>query len=277
MQEVDSDVDLFHDFLRAHPRVVVLTGAGVSCASGIPAYRDAKGGWMHSTPIQHRDFIQRVEQRQRYWTRSFSGWPLIQDAQPNAAHVALAALERSGIVSLIITQNVDRLHQRAGSQRVIDLHGRLDRVRCLQCQRFFARVQMQQRLSAMNPDLELTPHGQTRPDGDVEVAGRQLTALQVPSCNQCAGTLMPDVVFYGGTVPADRVAQGMAAITEADALVAIGTSLQVYSGFRFCRAALSQGKPVALINPGVTRADEIASLKLSSPCGELLERVASDY
>jgi NAD-dependent SIR2 family protein deacetylase len=265
-----ADLDRLEYFVRRHPRLLVLTGAGISIGSGIPAYRDQNGSWLRSDPIQHQAFLDDPFARRRYWARSFSGWPGVAAARPNAAHHALARLERTGHLQLLITQNVDRLHQRAGSRRVVDLHGRLDRVTCLACGRHSSRRAMQHRLAAANPQLA----GVTAvlaPDGDAPVDDALAPGVTVPDCVQCGGILMPDVVFFGGTVPNTRVERCMRALEAADALLAIGSSLQVFSGFRFCRAAVAGGKPVAIINPGRTRADELASLRIAAPCERLLE------
>lgn len=170
---------------------------------------------------------------------------------------------------MVITQNVDRLHQRAGSHNVVDLHGRLDHVRCLACDAVHAREHLQGQLSRANASWQ-TPGSRSRPDGDAEVDEDWVRKLQVPHCTHCKGVLMPDVVFFGGSVPAERVQACVEALSQADALLAIGSSLQVYSGFRFCRHAQRLGKEIALINPGVTRADEMAGLKLKADCAPLL-------
>lgn len=269
MNEAIGEPDSLAQFLARHPRVVVLGGAGISAPSGLPTYRDRDGTWQHRTPIQHRDFLRDHATRQRYWARSMVGWPVMRDARPNAAHHQLAALEHAGHVELLITQNVDRLHQRAGSRRVIDLHGRLDRVVCLDCASVTEREALQSRLLAMNPDLCIAP-GTPRPDGDRDLPDSELAGFRVPACTRCQGMLMPDVVFFGGTVPRARVDSAMEALGRADALLAIGSSLQVYSGYRFCRQAAALGKPLAIINPGPTRADPLASLRLFLGAGEAL-------
>ena len=263
-----THLDTFRTFIREHPRVVVLTGAGISAAAGIPTYRDSSGVWRHSEPVQHSEFLNDHRRRQRYWLRSMNGWPTVRDSRPTQAHSALAALEQSGNIELIITQNVDRLHQRAGAKNVIDLHGRLDRVICLDCERFQTRDAIQQQMNLNN-----AAHPQEtskRPDGDAELDTDLEQAFTVPHCPECRGTLMPDVVFFGGTVPKLRVEACMEAIERADALLAVGSSLQVYSGFRFCRKAVELGKPLAIINPGKTRADDIANLKIQGDCQDLL-------
>ena len=253
------------DTIRSHPHLVVLTGAGISAASGIPTYRDHEGAWQHSKPIQHQEFVADPNQRKRYWARSMAGWRFIDRSQPNPAHQALADLERLGHVRLLVTQNVDRLHQRAGHQNVIDLHGRLDVVICMSCDRKLSRTALQIELEALNPDFSGLP-APVRPDGDADVEEHQLKSFRVPVCKACQGTLIPDVVFFGGTVPVGRVNAVKSAIHQADALMVIGSSLMVFSGFRFCRLAKELNKPVIILNQGRTRADDIADLKISGDC-----------
>jgi NAD-dependent SIR2 family protein deacetylase len=273
MSSLNADIRLLSTFLQSHHRVVALTGAGISAASGIPTYRDAGGTWRGQAPVQHQEFITDPARRRRYWARSLIGWPAIRDARPNAAHLALARLQQRSALDLIITQNVDRLHQRAGSRRVVDLHGRLDRVRCLSCAALLGRETLQHDLLRANPGCQQTAL-KNLPDGDADLPTAPEDRLRVPGCARCGGVLMPDVVFFGGSVPRSRVQSCGQAIREADALLAVGTSLQVYSGFRFCRLAAELGKPIALINPGKTRADHLAAVKLTSDCGPLLGRVA---
>ena len=276
MTDLNYDTEQLTRFLEANPRVVVLSGAGISASSGIPTYRDGAGVWQHNKPITHQEFLQDAVRRQRYWARSMAGWPAIRDARPGAGHRALSELERAGNISLLITQNVDRLHQRAGSQQVIDLHGRLDRVSCLDCGTFYDRESIQHLLLRDNnsPLYRVTS---ARPDGDADLPDDYVDSFTPPSCKNCCGLLMPDVVFFGGTVPKPRVASCIDAIEQSDALLAIGSSLQVYSGFRFCRQIIAAGKPLAIINPGSTRADDLATLKIRQDCGPLLQRVANAY
>ncbi len=250
---------MLQEFLHRYPRWVVLTGAGISAASGIPTYRNDRGEWQRSEPIQHRDFIEQAAKRRRYWARSMAGWGFVGSAQPNAAHRELVRLEQAGHITLLATQNVDRLHQRVGHRHVIDLHGRLDRVTCLDCAAMIERAAFQQELESLNPGWSRQVAAQ-RPDGDADVADAIVEAMQVPDCAACGGMLMPDVVFFGGSVPRGRIAAIEAAIREADALVVLGSSLTVYSGFRFCRMADAMNKPLAIINRGATRADDLAAL-----------------
>ena len=260
--------------LNKYKNIFVLTGAGISLPSGIPTYRDSKGQWTGSQPIQHGDYIKDPAMRQRYWARSMVGWRNFGKAQPNAAHRALAEAEQSRRLSLLVTQNVDRLHQRAGSDQVVDLHGRLDQVVCLDCGDLSKRAAMQVRLEAANAGFDVQA-SQLRPDGDADVSDALIAQVRVPECQQCAGVLKPDVVFFGDNVPRDRVAQCQQALAESDALLVIGSSLQVFSGFRFCRQASERGIPIFSINPGETRADEMINHKSAVPAEELLHEWAS--
>jgi NAD-dependent SIR2 family protein deacetylase len=262
------------EFIQRYPRLLVITGAGVSAASGIATYRDRNGVWQASTPIKHQQFVDSSNFRKRYWARSFVGWPAVAEAQPNEAHFSLCALEKMGHIELLITQNVDRLHQRAGSTNVVDLHGRLDLVVCLHCTARSSRHHLQAQLVARNPGLR-PGLGVPRPDGDFELSDACCT-LNVPDCDHCGGILKPDVVFFGGTVPSTRLQSCMNALDQADAVLVVGSSLQVYSGFRFCRRAVEKGMPLALVNQGKTRADDIATLKIEAPCAEVLTQTLGD-
>jgi len=268
-------VDTLKHILERHARWVVLTGAGISADSGIPTYRDSGGKWLGADPILHQEFIQSPAKRQRYWGRSMLGWPGVRDAAPNRHHRALTRFEQADKIEALITQNVDRLHQRAGSQRVIDLHGRLDRVRCFDCGAGFERDAIQQRLLALNPH-NAQPSQALRPDGDADLSDELVASIQVPHCSACGGLLMPDVVFFGGTIPRERVSACEAALSRADALLVVGSSLQVYSGFRICRQAIDQGKPLVIANEGTTRADDIASFRIHSHALTTLSCVLED-
>jgi NAD-dependent SIR2 family protein deacetylase len=247
---------------------VALTGAGVSTDSGIPAYRDEDGQWVQSAPMQFRDFVGSELARRRYWARSMVGWERMAKAQPNAAHRGFAELEQRGWLRLLITQNVDGLHSAAGSQRVVDLHGRLDRVVCLSCKVLSPRAELQSRLVADNAQF-LAEKFELRADGDVELSV-DYERFRLASCTACGGVLKPDVVFFGENVPAPRVEQSMSALDGAKALVIAGSSLMVFSGFRFARAAARLGVPIVVLNRGKTRADELAALRLDGNVGELL-------
>jgi NAD-dependent SIR2 family protein deacetylase len=244
-------------------RLVVLTGAGLSTDSGIPDYRGP--GSRARQPMTYQEFLSGPEARQRYWARSHLGWSRMRTASPNAGHRALAALHPE----LLITQNVDGLHSRAGSRNVIDLHGRLDAVRCMACGHLLARAGLQRQLLASNPAWAGI-EGRVAPDGDVDLDGRDYGGFLVPDCPQCGGVLKPDVVFFGENVPRHRVEQAFAGIAAADALLVVGSSLMVSSGYRFAEAAAAAGKPVAAVNLGKTRADHLLALKINAPCEEAL-------
>ena len=262
-------------FIARHPRIVVISGAGCSVASGLPAYRNEAGAWTHPRPVLYPDFIRDGRVRQRYWARSFGGWPRFAAARPNPAHLALAALERSGHIDGLITQNVDGLHQAAGSERVTDLHGRLDWVRCLGCGRRSPRAGLQQALAERNPAWD--PQAvRSAPDGDAAVADGVEAAFRVPDCASCGGVLKPDVVFYGQTLEPATAAAAQARAAAAAALLVVGSSLMVFSAFRLVRDAASRGIPVAAINLGVTRAEALLELKLRADCVALLPRVLTE-
>lgn len=256
-------------FLRAHPRLLVLTGAGVSTGSGIPDYRDADGQWKRRPPITGQVFRGDPLQRARYWARSLIGWPLLATAQPNAAHRALARLQSAGRVCRLVTQNVDGLHQAAGSREVIDLHGRLDVLICLACGERSPRSEFQIRLHEANPNWAYST-AEALPDGDADLENVDFSRFVVPACTACGGMLKPDVVFFGENVPRARVDATFAALAEADALLVVGSSLMVYSGYRFAVAAQERGLPIAVLTQGRTRADPLQPLKIEAPCGEVL-------
>lgn len=253
---------------RAH-RLFVITGAGCSTDSGIPDYRDADGQWKRTPPVTYQAFMGELATRQRYWARSLLGWPRFGLAAPNGTHAALAALETRGKLQVLLTQNVDRLHQRAGSRAVIDLHGRLDQVRCMGCEARLPREDFQHLLLAHNPAWDQLTAAQA-PDGDADLDDVDFSRFQVPACPHCGGILKPDVVFFGENVPRERVASVHAHLQQADAVLVVGSSLMVYSGFRFVQAAAKAGLPVAALNLGRTRADDLFSLKIEQPCAPAL-------
>ncbi|HEX7325371.1 MAG TPA: NAD-dependent protein deacetylase [Rhodanobacteraceae bacterium] len=268
-REPSANVARLAAWLAQHARVAVITGAGVSTQSGIPDYRDANGDWKRSPPVQYADFVHHEATRRRYWARSFTGWPMFAAAQPNAAHRALAELERRGKVAALVTQNVDRLHQRAGSRDVIDLHGRLDVVRCLSCNRRTPRDDFQARLRTANPAWRESV-APIAPDGDADVEGRDFDKFNVPACDACGGILKPDVVFYGESVPRTTTEAAFAAVEAADGVLVVGSSLMVWSSFRLVRAAHQRGMPVVAVNHGHTRADDLLAFKLDAECGAAL-------
>lgn len=252
-------------FVETHQRLFVLTGAGCSTNSGIPDYRDSNGDWKRTPPVRFQAFVAEDMTRRRYWARSMIGWPRFGRARPNDAHHALARLEARDRCRLLLTQNVDRLHQAAGSKAVIDLHGRLDLVRCLTCSATTRRADVQNELQCLNADW-VDLDAAALPDGDADLDHLDFSGFAVPSCRACGGLLKPDVVFFGENVPRDQVAAAQAAMEEADAMLIVGSSLMVYSGFRFAQMAARRGIPIAAINLGRTRADELLTLKVEERC-----------
>ena len=247
----------------------MLAGAGVSTDSGIPAYRDANGVWKSGAPMLNDDFRRSAAARQRYWARSMHGWPRVSGARPNAAHRALARLEKLGRVEVLVTQNVDGLHHRAGSDKVIELHGALARVDCLDCGASHCRDAVQRVMESENPGFAIAP-GASAPDGDADLGAADIDAFRVPSCARCGGTLKPAVVFFGDNVPRSRVEQAFEALHRADAMLVVGSSLMVYSGFRFCERAAHLQRPIAAINLGRTRADALFDVKVEASCATAL-------
>jgi NAD-dependent SIR2 family protein deacetylase len=263
-----------HDFVQCHPRLFVLSGAGISTDSGIPGYRDENGEWKRSPPITLQEFLGSLASRQRYWARSMIGWPVVAEAQPNAAHFALARLEAAQHVPTLVTQNVDGLHQRAGSSDVIELHGSIGAVTCLDCGTRHARATIQQMLEADNPAL-LDVIAEPAADGDAHLEWHDLGGFRIPACPNCGGLLKPSVGFFGENVPRVTVDEATRALEAADAMLVVGSSLMVYSGYRFCVWAQKMGKPIAAINLGRTRADPLLALKVAAPCAETLTALAA--
>jgi NAD-dependent SIR2 family protein deacetylase len=260
--------------LAASRRCVVLTGAGVSTESGIPDYRDRMGAWKRSPPMSYQEFIGSHAARQRYWARALVGWRLFHGVEPNRAHHALAKMEQAGAVHTLITQNVDGLHQRAGSRNVLDLHGGIDQVECLDCKRTSAREGMQAELARRNPAWTAL-HAEMAPDGDALLEQVDFASFQLPWCEHCAGPLKPAVVFFGENVPQARVASAYEAVRGADLLLVAGSSLMVMSGHRFVREARSRATPIAVINIGRTRADGEVAIKVEASCGDALQWLAA--
>lgn len=262
---------LAHFFTR-HSRVLVLTGAGISTGSGIPDYRDKDGSRRGPTPVQGPDFRKFEATRRRYWARSMVGYPTLARAEPNPGHRALADLAAKGAIGALMTQNVDGLHQRAGSRDVLELHGNIHSVVCLDCHARFSRAFVQGLLEEANPGM-LGTAARPLPDGDAQLEPEALAAFHEPFCVHCGGTLKPDVVFFGDGVPANCTRRALAQMDGADALLVVGSSLVVFSGYRFCRMAAAAGKPIAAVNLGKTRADDLLSLKLEASAEQVLPLV----
>jgi NAD-dependent SIR2 family protein deacetylase len=250
-------------------RVVALTGAGVSTDSGIPDYRGA--GRQKRHPLTFEEFLGSEENQARYWARSYFGWRQVETALPNRTHQILAGLEQRGIMNHIITQNVDGLHQKAGSKKVIELHGRLDQVLCLSCGDILSRNELDSRINNLNPELIRDNSVAFAPDGDADVAVP--TNFRVPNCGICGGKYKPDVVFFGENVPAEKVQRAQTAILDAEAVIVAGSSLTVNSGLKLVKQAKNRGLPIVIINLGETKADSISDVKLNASVANCLEEI----
>lgn len=269
-----ANVEALYGFVRRYPRLFVITGAGCSTEVGIPDYRDHNGEWKRPQPVTFQAFMGDAPTRRRYWARSLLGWRVMGRAQPGSAHHALAALEAAGRIELLLTQNVDGLHSAAGSRRTLDLHGRIDTVRCMDCGMRTPRAALQHELERRNPEWVALQAG-AAPDGDADLEGLDFGGFDVPPCTHCGkGLLKPDVVFFGESVPRERVEAARAALARSHAVLVVGSSLMVYSGFRFVQAAADAGLPVAAINQGRTRADGLLALKLEQDAGTALQALA---
>lgn len=266
-----ADLGPLLDLLRGR-RLAVLTGAGCSTESGIPDYRGPETARRARNPVQFKAFVSDPEARRRYWARSVVGWPRFRAARPNLGHAALAALERAGAALGLITQNVDRLHHAAGSRRVVELHGALHEARCLTCGARERRDDVQARLLEANPGYDVRA-AELAPDGDAELPQALIDGFQVVGCLACGGDLKPDVVFFGEVVPRAVREAGQALLREAEALLVVGSSLTVFSGYRFVREARELGRPVAIVNLGPTRGDGDAQLRVDGRAGEVLPRL----
>jgi len=268
---LSTDSKTLANFISANPKLLIISGAGCSQDSGIPTYRDKEGNWLRNDPIQHKDYLSDPFTRQRYWARSYYGWQQITQAKPNDAHRSLAKLQQLGFGSNLVTQNVDGLHQLAGHKEVIDLHGRLSEVVCLDCDQITERSKHQEHLRDQNPALDsLRSQPEIRPDGDAEVDNAIARTLTLPKCLNCGGILKPNVVFYGGSVDRGLVQSIYQMTQDADALLIVGSSLMVFSSYRFVKRARELKKPLVAINEGMTRADEFLTMKFEHPCQELL-------
>jgi len=261
------------DLLAASRSIFVLTGAGCSTESGIPDYRSPGGSWNRHRPVQYGEFVRLPERRRRYWARSFIGWRRFASARPNETHAWVARLERSGRMVGLVTQNVDELHSRAGSSKLVELHGSNHRVICLDCRMTWPREEHQTLLSGLNPGWGEAA-SLIAPDGDAPIDEERESLFEVADCPFCGGIAKPDVVFFGESVPRDRVDRAMSWLAQADLLLVLGSSLQVWSGFRFARAAHQEGVPVVSVNIGPNRADEFLTLKVEERCSKLLGELA---
>ncbi len=259
---MEVDVSSLASFLASR-RTLVLSGAGISTASGIPDYRGPDYRERRRAPVQYREFVSSAEARRRYWARNTVGWAWLKRREPNAAHFAVAELERRGFVTGVVTQNVDGLHQASGSRTVIDLHGRLSRVVCLGCGAEEDRDALQERMLERNPGWDALV-ADMAPDGDAELSQATIDRFEVPECARCGGVLKPDVVFFGENVPRSRVDAAFALQREADALLVLGSSLAVFSGYRFALDAHERGQPVAIVNRGATRGDRLAAVRIDA-------------
>lgn len=250
--------------------VAVLTGAGISTDSGIPDYRGDDAP--RSAPMTFAQYLESDENRRRYWVGSHLGWRRFTDTVPNAGHRAIAELERRGIVTGTVTQNVDGLHHRAGSSRVVELHGTMSTVLCLRCSQRFARESIARRLMDANPQLELPANVELRPDGDV--AADRLEGFTVPDCSNCGGLLKPDVMFFGELVPRTRFRAAFDVVLQADALLIAGSSLAVNSGIRLLDRAIRHDLPVVIVNRGATKGDPRATVRVEGGTSETLAALA---
>lgn len=272
---VESDLNALPELvdLLDELRVTVITGAGCSTESGIPDYRGPKTRQKTRNPIQYREFIATEAARRRYWARSMIGWPRFRRAKPNAAHRAICELEEAGVLRGVITQNVDRLHHQAGSRRVVELHGALAEARCLDCGAIEPRDDLQNRLVHLNPEWQSRHATELAPDGDAELPAAVPEDFVIPTCTQCAGVLKPNVVFFGENVPKSIVTDAWRLVDEADALLVVGSSLTVYSAFRFVRGAAKKRVPLGIVNLGETRGDEHAWVRVDARAGLVMPRL----
>jgi NAD-dependent SIR2 family protein deacetylase len=267
--------ETLEDFIESHTRLFILTGAGCSTGSGIPDYRDADGQWKRPPPVTFQAFMGQEATRRRYWARSLIGWRRFSQARPNDTHRALARLEAKDKAEFLVTQNVDRLHQAAGSARVIDLHGRLDVVRCMGCEQRSPREEWQDELERLNPGwFELK--AVSAPDGDADLDGIDFSAFAIPPCRHCGGVVKPDVVFFGENVSREKVEAAERSLEQSDAVLIVGSSLMLYSGFRFADTAARLKKPIAAVNLGRTRADALLALKVEQNCEAALSFLLSN-
>lgn len=270
-----SALEQLQPFISQASRLFVISGAGLSTESGIPDYRSEGVGLYARTnrrPMQHSEFVRSEKSRQRYWARNYVGWPQFSSHQPNSAHLALRDWEEKGKLHWLVTQNVDALHLKAGQQRLTELHGSTHRVVCLDCGELTPRAELQKRFTALNPGWEATACA-VAPDGDVFLEEEQVLNFRVPACNACGGVLKPEVTFFGDVVNRNTVHFVHNKLAESDAVLVAGSSLQVFSGYRFLLAASERKLPIAIVNIGATRADHLTDIRVSARCGEVLPAI----
>ncbi|XP_056637983.1 NAD-dependent protein deacylase Sirt4-like [Diorhabda sublineata] len=271
-----DEIDVVKRFIDESNKILILTGAGISTESGIPDYRSEEVGLYARTnhkPIQYQEFLKNASSRQRYWARNFVGWDTFSQRQPNAIHFSIKNLEHNlNKVTSVVTQNVDNLHFKAGSEKVIELHGSAYRVICLQCNSSYNRHYIQEELKKLNPSM-LESTTMIRPDGDVDIPLEAVKTFKPPFCEACNGILKPDIIFFGDNVPKTRVEDVRKAVSSSDSLLILGTSLTVFSSYRIVLQASEENKKMALINIGPTRADNLVYLKISARCGDILPRI----
>ncbi|XP_035691017.1 NAD-dependent protein lipoamidase sirtuin-4, mitochondrial-like [Branchiostoma floridae] len=273
-----DDISRLQEFVHASKRLLVITGAGLSTESGLPDYRSVKSPPRAGKdrpvigPVMYQDFVKDTHVRQGNWARNYVGWPGFSSHRPNVSHRALVQWERQGKLHWLVTQNVDDLHRKAGSERMTELHGSAFRAACLSCKHVVPRSGLQQVISNMNPHWEAVPF-EIRPDADVALTPEQIEGFRAPHCGKCGGPLKPDMVYFGECVPKDTVQLVFEKLEESDSILVAGSSLQVYSAYRFVSAAHKQNKPVAILNIGPTRADNLAALKINSRCGDVLTKL----
>ncbi|XP_014479968.1 PREDICTED: NAD-dependent protein deacylase Sirt4 isoform X2 [Dinoponera quadriceps] len=263
------------EFINKHHRLCVLTGAGISTESGIPDYRSAEVGLYARSdrrPVLYKEFCDSERIRRRYWARNFVGWPRFSSLKPNITHLILKDLEYVKNIGCIVTQNVDNLHSKAGSKKIIELHGTAFKVKCLNCDHKICRYKLQEVFQELNPSMIATTQI-IRPDGDVELSQEQVEDFNVPACGNCGGILKPDIVFFGDNVPRDIVQNVKTNVESLDALLILGTSLSTFSAYRIVLQAIDAKKPIAIINIGKTRADEMINLRVEGRCGDILPKV----
>lgn len=271
----ETDVHKFKEFIHNSKRLLVITGAGISTESGIPDYRSEGVGLYarsSSRPVQYQDFVKKADMRQRYWARNFVGWPTFSSVLPNKTHMILSEWETIGNLHWLVTQNVDALHYKAGSKNLTELHGSAHRVECLDCKHMISRPDLQEMIKRDNP-IWHSESVDMAPDGDVQLSQEQINGFNVPSCKKCGGVLKPEIVFFGDNVPRPRVNFVFNKVKESDSLLVLGSSLEVYSGYRFVNAAHEQKKPIAIVSIGPTRADKLANIKINTKCSEILSHI----